>query len=442
MQSAFAKLGAPSHRALWAVVGPSILFTVLTHGFRLVDQYWVQFISMPAQAAVGSSVFAVIVFYGAFEIISAGAGPLIARASGRRDEAEARKLFGISLVGAVAIGLLISVVGSFGSDWMATALGLTGQTHTETSKYLRALSLTILPLALTPVIDQVFLALGNARAPTVLHALSLAANALLTPLFILHFDMGVEGAAYASNLARGVATAIGVGLLVRQLKLRWSDLRVGPQLLRLAKIGAPMAGTTFLYSGAYWALLATSISPLGPHVNAALGIGYSGLEAVSWPVFHGLALGAASFVGRYLGAGRPDQARRIVMYGWLYASLAGLVATAVFHFGAHTLTALFSEHPAVQAAAAEYALLLAYSQLATAWESLADGVLSGAGDTRRVFWWSVPFNLGRVPLAYILALTCGWGAAGVWWAINITAWLKAAGKGWEVVRGEWQRLEP
>ena len=62
------------------------------------------------------------------------------------------------------------------------------------------------------------------------------------------------------------------------------------------------------YAGVYWAMLRTSISPLGPEINAALGIGFSALEGITWPIFHGLSIAVASLVGRYLGAGRRELA--------------------------------------------------------------------------------------------------------------------------------------
>ena len=35
----------------------------------------------------------------------------------------------------------------------------------------------------------------------------------------------------------------------------------------------------------------------------------------------------------------------------------------------------------------------------------------------------------------------GWGAVGVWWAINLTTWAKTAGKGYMTWRGRWAELE-
>ena len=46
-------------------------------------------------------------------------------------------------------------------------------------------------------------------------------------------------------------------------------------------------------------------------------------------------------------------------------------------------------------------------------------------------------NLARVPLAWWFAFGLGGGAAGLWWAINVTTLLKAAAFLVEVQRGRW-----
>ena len=116
------------------------------------------------------------------------------------------------------------------------------------------------------------------------------------------------------------------------------------------------------------------------------------------------------------------------------------MASLLFYFSAIPLTGLFTEDPSVHEAAAQYAAILAASQLFVALEALAEGVLIGAGDTRTVLWTSVPLNVLRIPLAWLLAFPMGWGAAGIWWAINYTTWAKAIWKLWFVWRGRWTSL--
>ena len=55
-------------------------------------------------------------------------------------------------------------------------------------------------LVLVPLVDQAFIAMGNARLPMKLHALSLGLNIAMTPVFIYDLEMGIAGAALASNL--------------------------------------------------------------------------------------------------------------------------------------------------------------------------------------------------------------------------------------------------
>ncbi|KFI21803.1 MATE family efflux transporter [Nitrosococcus oceani] len=429
-------------KPLLALAIPSAVFTLLTNGFRIVDQYFIQDVSVEAQAAIGSSVFVVIFIYATFELLAAGAGPLIARTTGAHDPIARRALLGEALFGALLLTMLLMVIGTLGAPLFTRALGLEGQAASESNRYLCTLFLTVLPLVLTPLIDQAFINMGSARPPLILHALSLSLNIILTPLLIHSAGLGIVGAALASNLARGISVGLGLLLLKRITGLTLKDLKPRGQLRRILRIGAPMALGTAFFAMVYWALLKTSVSPLGAHANAALGIGFSALEGCTWPLFHGLSLGAASLAGRYLGAQRPDLARQTFYMALPFATLLGLAASLTFFFAGEALTGLFTDDRAVHQAATEYAVILAASQLFLAWEALSTGILAGAGDTQTVFWYSTPFNLLRIPLAWLLAFPLGFGAPGIWWAINLTTYAKAICKGWAVWRGRWATIEP
>ncbi len=428
--------------AVWRLAWPSAAFTLLTTGYRPVDQYFMQFVSVDAQAAIGSSVFVTILLFAASEVLAAGAGPLIARATGAGDPDERRRVLGSAVAGAMVLTAVVAVVGGVGAEWISGSIGLSGPTGAAFAAYLRVIALTAAPLVLTPLVDQAFLATGQARLPMVLHGLSLGLNTGLTFLFVVVFDGGIIGAALASNGARAVTTGIGGVLLARQVGLRRQDIRFAPSLARTVKVGAPMAANTALFALTYWALLRWTVSPLGPHINAALGIGFSALEGITWPIFHGVSLAVASLVGRYLGAGRPDLAWKVVRLAFPASTALGLVASAVFYLGGRPFADLFTDDPAVLLATTQYAAILSASQLFVAWEALSEGVLAGAGDTKSVFRWSTPFNLLRIPLAWAWAIAAGAGPAGVWWAINVTTYAKVLGKGLAVCRRRWLLLEP
>ena len=430
-----------SMRAWLGLAIPSVLFAVLTNAYRSVDQYWTQGVSTEAQGAIGASIFVLILFYGLFNLVSAGASPLIARAVGAEDPDALRRALGAATAGALGLTVIVTLSGGLGAELIAEALGLEGLTASECAAYLKTISWTILPLVMTPLVDQAFISMGDARLPMVLHGLSLLLNMVLTPLLIFDAELGIAGAALASNASRAVSTGVGLWILVRRTRLGVKDLGGWSELWRVCRIGFPVTIGVATYTLVYWGMLYTSISPLGPSVNAALGIGFSALEGFTWPCFHGVSLATASFVGRHLGAGRPDLARATVRQSMPLAIGLGLGASGAFYFGGHFLTGLFTQDPAVHEAATTYAVILAASQVFVALETVLEGALNGAGDTRTVFWLSAPWNGLRIPMAWVMAFPMGMGAEGVWWAINITTYGKALMKGWVVWRGRWTSTE-
>jgi Na+-driven multidrug efflux pump len=80
----------------------------------------------------------------------------------------------------------------------------------------------------------------------------------------------------------------------------------------------------------------------------------------------------------------------------------------------------FSADPAVIAVASRYLVIVAVSELFMAAEIVFEGAFGGAGDTMPPLLVAGPLTLVRVPLAYWLAVTLGWGVDGVWWAISLS----------------------
>ena len=430
-----------SARAVARLAVPAALSVILNNAFRVVDQHAAGWLGTAEQAAIGSTTFVLILGFALWGLVGFGTGPLVARVTGAGDIEGRRRIIGNAVSGAAAAGGVVLGAGWLFAPGIAAALGLEAEVAALTVRYLRTLAIVGLPMALAPVVDAAFIAMGRTALPMALQAVATVLNIAMNLVFLRVFGWGIEGLALASGLSRLAAVAVGLLALWWAVRPRLADLFPDVALRRIARVGAPIAANTAFYALVYWALLNVAISPLGPAVNAALGIGFSALESVTWPLFHGLSLAVASLVGRALGAGRPDLARRAVRLGLPLSTGAGLVAALAFWFGAAPLCGLFTRDPAVLEQAVLYARVLAFSQLFVAWEALAEGVLEGAGDTRAVLWLSSPLNLLRVPLAWAAAGPLGLGAAGIWWAINLTTIAKALLKGARVAQGHWERVE-
>ncbi|GAB6139830.1 MATE family efflux transporter [Methylosoma difficile] len=426
-------------KQLIALTLPIALSAMLDNAYRVIDQHAVQWLGVEAQAAIASCTFILIAYYAAYSIVSAGTLALLARAIGADKPAEQKQLVGNALMMALLLGGLVLSFSAAYSPALSKLLGLSDQVAGQAAEYLRWHALYCLPQAIMPTLNAVFIAYGQTRTVLLLQIVATVLNIVLNPVCIYQLGYGIGGSAMATGLSQAVAMLIGLLTLRKRTPFRLKDLAFNKTVLGIAKIGLPMCWGTLMFALVYAAMLHWVISPLGAAVNAALGIGFSALEGFTWPVFWGFSMGIASIVGRSLGAGQIDHAKQAIKLGFKMLTLVGLLVSATFYFAAEPLCGFFTNDPQVLEEAVRYAQILAFSQLLMAYETLAEGVLSGAGKTKSIFYWSAPLNILRIPFSWLFAVHFGYGAAAVWWVVNVSTLLKAAGKWWSVRSGKWQR---
>ena len=424
--------------SLLALAIPSILSSLLNNAYRIIDQYAVQWIGTAAQAAMGSCAFVLIAAFSLFFLIAGGTGPLVGRAFGAGNQKEIKALVGQSLVTTTIISVVYCILLIQTAPILSSLVGLEAEAEQLMTTYLRWLGITGFFIAYGPLIDSIYIAIGNTKFPMLLQLIATIINAFLNWIFIYKLGWGIAGAAAASGISRAIASLIGLGYLITEFTPSYQGFS---HVRRMLRIGSPISAGILSYALVYWVLLYVAISPLGEPVNAALGIGFSALEGISWPIFAGVMMAAISLTSRKLGAGDFDGLDRMIRLTFPLATFLGLMVSATFWFGGEFLCSLFTSDPVVLEQAIFYAHVLAFSQVFVAWEALSEGILEGAGDTKTILWISLPFNFIRIPLGWFLAIFLGWNAFGIWWAINISTYLKAAAKMLFVAKGKWRQLE-
>jgi putative MATE family efflux protein len=430
--------GCINTKSLIYLTFPAALSAMLNNAYRVIDQYAVQWLGVDAQAAIASCTFVLIAFFAGYTIFASGAISLVARAVGGGDVQEQKRLIGSALTAAMVAGIIILSASGILAPWTVNSLGLQGDLALQAETYLRWHALYCLPQAVMPTLDAIFIAYGRTKTVLVLQIMASVLNFFLNPVCIYVLGFGIGGSAMATGFSEGVAVILGLILLSRTKGFDSKAFRLNNHALRIIKVGLPMCWGTLVFAGVYWALLRWVISPLGPAVNAALGIGFSVLEGFTWPVFWGFSMGIASIVGRCLGAGELTKALKAIHLAFRLVTLFGILASAVFWWGGKMLSSVFTNDADVLQQAVLYAQVLAFSQLFVAYEALAEGILSGAGKTKAIFYWSAPLNILRIPCCWLFAIHYGYGAAAVWWVINLSTILKSLGKWTTVMSGRWQ----
>lgn len=422
---------------------PSILSFILHNGYRINDQYFVADLGPHAHAAIASSTFVLIMNFGVIFFLAGGVLPLVAKATGAGDRKARDSTVRHALTGGLLLALALTAVGTLATPSVAGLLATGPEQEQLMREYLGTIFLLVAPLVLTPIIDTTFLGMGDTRTPMIMQAFAVALNACLNPLLIYGVagfgGFGITGAALASCTSRAFVMVTGLALLRAKHDVRlWG----GPRL-RLAgvtailRIGAPAGLSILMYAAVYWVLLVLVVNPLGGAAVAGLGIGFNVFESVSFPVTLGISLAGASIVGRNLGARDTAGALEAVRSVRRIARTAGAGFCLLFWVVGPLVAPWFTDDPEVLRETVGYVTILAWSQWFVAEETVNEKILNGAGHTRPILWVSTFGNLLRIPLAWALSAPLGLGAAGVWWAINLSTFLKALAFRHVVERRTW-----
>lgn len=404
-------------------------FSLLLHAaYRVNDQYWVRGLGADAQAALGVTSFLHIFNFGFATLLAAGTLARVARATGAGDRAALRGAWHAAWAFGLPWFAVLGVAGWLTTPLWVRACGAEGAAMELAAAYLGTIYLVQPVIAFKPVLDAAYIGMGNTLIPMLLALLAVALNFITAPMLIYGVGgwegLGIAGAAWSTGLSRLVAVAVGVRLLGRwfdlpleRRRVDWSEVRA--QL----RIGAPMALSAIGYAVVFVVVLKTTVQDLGRDVQAGLGVGFNGVESLAYCALMGPAVAASSIVGRRLAAGDPLGARAGMRACMAMSVGIGALATVAFVAWPGALAGAFAREPGVRAEAATYLSVVAFSQIVTAVDAVLQQSMAGAGRTLQMALLNLGCYGARIPLAAAL-VAAGAGAAGVWWALNCSNYLK------------------
>ncbi len=235
-------------------------------------------------------------------------------------------------------------------------------------------------------------------------------------------ELGIRGAAIATNIGRGTAVLFQFYALsrvsgrVRVVAGQMSvNLHVMWQLIRLSG-----TGTFQVFVGtASWIGLIRILSAFGSDVLAGYTIGIRVIIFALLPSW-GMSNAAATMVGQALGAGKPERAERAVwiaaFYNMIFLGAIGLL----FIIFAPEIVGIFTSDPGPTHYGVSCLRIVSTGFLFYAYGMVLTQSFNGAGDTCTptiinlfCFW------LLELPLAYALAHPFGIEARGVFLALTI-----------------------
>jgi putative MATE family efflux protein len=377
--------------------------------------------------------------------VSIGATALVARRVGEQDHEGAARAAVQSIALGMTIALLIGVVGALYAVDLLRLMGASPAVLARGATFTRVMLGGNATVFLLFVINAIFRGAGDAAIAMRVLWLGNIINILLGPCFIFGLgpfpELGVTGAAVATNIGRGTAVlyqvltlARGRGRIALTKRHLKPDLRVMASVLRLSGSGT----IQILIATASYIGLVRILSTFGSEALAGYTIGLRIIFFALLPSF-GISNAAATMVGQNLGAGKPERAERAVWKAALYnMALLGSVGLLFLAF-APSIIALFTRDPVVHGFGVACLRIVSAGFIFYAFGMVVTQSFNGAGDT----WTPTVINLFvfwllEIPLAYVLARHTGLGARGVFAALAIAYSSLAVVSALVFRRGAWK----
>ena len=400
---------------------PMLIGSVFQQLYNTVDGIIVgRFVGMEAQAAVGAAFPVMFMLISLVAGITMGATVLISQFYGAKKMKEVKQAIDTTYIFLSGSTLVLTAIGLASTPFLLRLLQVPAEVFADANNYLRIMFFGLIAMFGYNSVSAILRGLGDSRTPMYFLIGSTLANIFLDLLLIIQFDMGVEGAAWATVIAQGLSFVFSIVYLNRTHRVfsfEVRTMRFNPVIFKkIVQIGLPTGIQQMLFS-----LGTMTIQSFVNGFGAIAMAGYFGASRIeAFAAMPIMSLGAAvsTFVGQNLGAGKENRIKKGISSAIVMAVITSLITTSVLFFFRDKLMAVFTTEPQVVEVGASSLFVVAPFFIFIGVSFMLTGLLRGAGDTFVPMIISlVTLWLIRVPVAWILSPRIG--VIGLWWGTPI-----------------------
>ena len=392
-----------------------------------------QFVGKEALAAVGSVSSIVATLLGFAVGLSSGGTVVISQRYGAHDYPALGKAVHTSISLTFIMSVVLSVVGVAIVNPLLRMMSTPADVFEEAHTYLVIYFGGMGGMLIYNMGSGILRAVGDSTRPLYFLVFSAVVNTVLDLVFVLAFDMGVAGVAWATIIAQALSALMVLWVLSRDhapYGIRWHELCLDRDMLKqICGLGLP-AGIQQGITSFSNVFVQASINAFGSACMAGWS-SYSKLDVfLSVPV-QAVSLGATTLVGQNVGAKKMDRVRSGVKQAQLMgASITAALSVLMVAF-APVFLRLFSTEPDVLEFGTWFVRIISPFYILTCFTQSFSGCLRGVGKSQAtmyiclfsfVVFRQIYLQTGRLfgsPLLWVtLAYPIGWLMAaillGIW----------------------------
>ncbi|MGU3470985.1 MATE family efflux transporter [Paenibacillus sp. D51F] len=400
------------NRDLTRLVIPIALQNLITATVITVDVVMLGVISQSAMSAVslaGQITFVLTLFYMG---LSTGAGILTAQYWGKRDVKTIQSVLSIACIFSICISIFFFGLSLIFPDMLMRFFTDDEELIRYGSGFLQVISFSYLAMGASQMYLSVIRSMENARLSAWISSLCLILNILFNVLCIFVFfpdmpEKAIKAVATATVCARFIELGCCIvhSITRGNIKFQWPK-RDGIQLKLLKdflKYTVPVQGNYIV-----WGCALTASAAIIGHVSADMVAANSVATVVknlAIVLFGGIASGGSVLIGKYLGNGELDMAKRAGNKITFYALLFGVLAGFTIFLIKPLVFSMVSLNDTAQGYLNSMLYICAFYCIAKSINSTTiGGIFTAGGDAKFGFWCDTVAMWGIIlPLSYLCA---------------------------------------
>ena len=343
---------------------PAMISMIMALVYNMADLFFIGQNGDPLQSAavtIATPVFILLMAIG--NVFGIGGGALLARSLGAGDNDKVHKISSFCFWGVTSIGVITSLTMYFNMDSLVVLLGASEEVAELTSEYLRILCIGGALVSMSNCFSALIRSSGEAGKSMKGMLLGNFINIVLDPIFILHFNMGVKGAAIATV----IANVIGVSYYFMHIfskktpmSVKLKDFTFGEGIAKnVMVIGIPASLASVLMSISQ-IIVNSQMAQYGDLAVAGAGVSLK-TTMITNMLCVGIGMGVQPLLGFAIGANNKKRYSEIFRFSLKFSFLVGAVLTTFCYLNLDKIIGGFLPDPA----AYEFAYSFARYYLAT-----------------------------------------------------------------------------
>lgn len=430
----------PLIKSSWKMSWPMMVMMVFEFLISMTDIYIAGLYGKEVKAATGlaSQVYALFIMTG--HALTIGAVSILSRLYTSEDKKLFKSAVFTSVTSAFSFGVIICIIGILFSKQIVTLLNAENQVKEYASTLIKIYFLGIIFHMTLINMNGVLRSCKRVIITMGVMVFAAILNIILLLYFYNFTDIGFQAIAISTAVSITSASLINITIMYKIIdKVYIFSSSILKQILSIGWPGGIVSLSWQFGGTALYAIL--GMLTYSTEIMAAYATGLRIESAIFMPAF-AFNMANAVIVGNLMGEKKFDEAyKNGFVTAFISMSIVTVMMSVIILF-ARPIAEMLEPNKAVVPEIIKYLYICMIAEPFIALNLAMNGALNGAGDTKATMRYAI-LNVWvlRLPLAYILGIFLGFGATGIWWALNMGFFMQVILSTRRFMSKKWQKIE-